>query len=73
VTDVLVRDVPDDVVAALDARASRLGLSRSEYLRRRLAQEAETGPQAVTGEHLAAFAETFTDLADAEVMKSAWG
>jgi len=35
--DVLVRDVPDDVVRALDARAGRLRLSRSEYLRRRLA------------------------------------
>jgi plasmid stability protein len=72
VTDVLVRDVPEEVVAALDARASRLGLSRSEYLRRRLAQEALTDPQPVTVEHLAAFAETFTDLGDAGVMKGAW-
>lgn len=71
-TDVLVRDVPEEVVAALDARASRLGLSRSEYLRRRLAQEAVTGTQAVTVEHLAAFAETFTDLADPEIMQGAW-
>ena len=29
-TDVLIRDVPDDVIAALDAHAGRLGLSRSE-------------------------------------------
>lgn len=71
-TDVLVRDVPEDVVAALDARASRLGLSRSEYLRRRLAQEAVTGPQPVTVEHLASFAETFVDLTDPEIMKGAW-
>src|SRR5664280_270935 len=34
-----LRDVPDHVVAGIDARSSRLGLSRSEYLRRRLAQE----------------------------------
>ena len=72
-TDILVRDVPDDVVAALDARASRLGLSRSEYLRRRLAQEAVAGSEPVTVEHLDAFAETFADLADPEVMKGAWG
>ena len=71
-TDVLVRDVPEDVVAALDARASRLGLSRSEYLRRRLAQEAVTSPQPVTVEHLTAYAETFADLGDSEVMKGAW-
>jgi hypothetical protein len=32
--------VPDDVVAVLEARARRLGLSRSEYVRRRLAQDA---------------------------------
>ena len=36
-TDMLIRDVPDDVIAALDAHAGRLGLSRSEYVRRRLA------------------------------------
>src|SRR5664279_2351457 len=34
-----LRDVPDHVVAGIDARSSRLGLSRSEYLRRRLARE----------------------------------
>ena len=71
-TDVLIRDVPDDVVAALDARASRLGLSRTEYLRRRLAQEAVTTAERVTVDHLLSFAETFADLADAEVMKGAW-
>lgn len=71
-TDVLVRDVPENVVAALDARASRLGLSRSEYLRRRLAQEVLTHTQPVTVEHLTEFAEAFADLADAEVMKGAW-
>ncbi len=71
-TDVLVRDVPEHVVAALDARASRLGLSRSEYLRRRLAQEASNSPQPVTVEHLVAFATTFADLANPEVMKGAW-
>ncbi|MDN5749542.1 MAG: antitoxin [Pseudonocardia sp.] len=71
-TDVLVRDVPDDVITALDARASRLGLSRSEYLRRRLAQEATSSPQPVTADDLTAFAHTFADLADPEVMKGAW-
>jgi predicted nucleic acid-binding protein len=35
--DILIRDVPEHVVAALDARARRLGLSRSEYIRRQLA------------------------------------
>ncbi len=60
------------MIAALASRASRLGLSRSEYLRRRLAQEAVSGPQPVTVEDLTVFAETFADLADAEIMKRAW-
>jgi len=72
VTDVLVRDVPEDVIAALDARAARLGLSRSEYLRRRLTQEAVSGLEPVTVEHLERFADTFRDLANAEVRKDAW-
>ena len=37
-----------------------------------LAQEALSGPQPVTVEHLTVFAETFADLADAEIMKGAW-
>ncbi len=72
VHDILVRDVPDHVIAALDERASRLGLSRSEYLRRRLGQEAATTAQPVTVADLSLFAETFADLADAEVMRGAW-
>ena len=67
----LVRDVPDNVIAALEARAARLGLSRSEFLRRRLAQEALPAVP-VSVDDLLDFAETFADLADPEVMKGAW-
>ncbi len=71
-TDVLIRDVPDDVIAALDAHAARLGLSRSEYLRRRLAQDAATPDSPVSVEDLARFAGTFGDLAVQDVMSRAW-
>jgi hypothetical protein len=71
-TDMLIRDVPDDVVAAIDAHASRLGLSRSEYVRRRLAQDAATGESPVTAGDLARFAAAFGDLADPDVMSRAW-
>ena len=71
-TDVLVRDVPDDVVAALEARAARLGLSRSEFLRRRLAQEAVAQATSVDADDLARFAVTFADLADPKVLRGAW-
>ena len=71
-TDVLIRNVPDDVIAALDIRAGRLGLSRSEYLRRRLAQDAATTGLPVKVEDLARFADTFGDLTDPDVMSQAW-
>jgi Ribbon-helix-helix protein, copG family len=71
-TDMLIRDVPDDVVAALDAHAGRLGLSRSEYVRRRLAQDAATSSSPVSVADLARFAEVFGDLADPDVISRAW-
>ena len=46
--DMLIRDVPDDVIAALEAHARRLGLSRTEYVRRRLAQDAAVSDSPVT-------------------------
>lgn len=71
-TDVLIRDVPEEVVAAIDAHAARLGVSRSEYVRRRLAQDAATPGSPVSMEDLARFASTFADLADPDVMSQAW-
>lgn len=71
-TDMLIRDVPDEVIAAVDAHASRLGLSRSEYVRRRLAQDAAVSQSPVTVTDLANFASAFADLADPDVMSRAW-
>lgn len=70
--DMLVRDVPDDVIAALDEHAGRLGLSRSEYVRRRLAQDATVPGSPVSVQDLARFAGAFADLADPDVMSRAW-
>jgi len=72
VTDVLIRDVPDDVVSAIEAQAKRLGLSRSEYLRRQMRRVASTSDERVTVESLRQFTLTFADLADPEVMGGAW-
>ena len=71
-TDMLIRDVPDDVVAALEAHARRLGLSRSEYVRRRLAQDAGAADSPVTTDDLTRFSDAFGDLADPDVMSRAW-
>ncbi len=71
-TDVLIRDVPDDVLASIDAKAARLGLSRGEFLRRQLVQEAARSHASVRVEDFRRFAERFADLADPEVMRRAW-
>lgn len=69
--DVLIRDLPEHVVAAIDANAQRLGLSRNEYLRRQLATEAR--PHAtVTVADLKRSARVFVDLHDRGVMAGAW-
>ncbi|MGI9052952.1 MAG: type II toxin-antitoxin system VapB family antitoxin [Ilumatobacteraceae bacterium] len=69
--DVLIRDIPDDVLAAIDAQAKRSGLSRTEYLRRTLGRE-RRDPTDVTVDDLHRFASTFPDLADDDVMGQAW-
>ena len=71
-TDVLIRDVPESALAAIDAKARRLGLSRTEYLRRRLLQDARHSTATVTKADLQGFGDAFTDLADPEVMSRAW-
>ena len=48
------------------------GLSRSEYVRRRLAQNAARQDSPVSLEDLARFADVFGDLADPDVMSQAW-
>ena len=69
--DVLIRDLPEHVVVAIDANAQRLGLSRNEYLRRTLALEAR--PRAkVTVADLRRSAQVFADVDDPDVMSGAW-
>ncbi len=70
--DVLVRDVPEEVLAGVDAHAARLGLSRVEYIRRRLAADAATAAEAVSPADLRFFADLAVDLADPQVMGAAW-
>lgn len=69
--DVLIRDIPDDVLAAIDAQAQRAGLSRTEYLRRTLGRE-RRDPTDVTVADLQRFASTFADLADDDLMRQPW-
>lgn len=74
--DILVRDVPDELLAVLDAAAARAGISRVEYLRRTLAAEAERASRAtrppLAPEDWAQLGDLMSDLADEEVMRGAW-
>lgn len=73
VPDVLIRDVPPEDLARIDAHAARLGLSRTEYLRRRLHQDAVQSASApVSADDLKAFSARFGDLDDPEIMRQAW-
>lgn len=49
---ILIRDLPDSIVAVIDADAARLGLSRVEYIRRQLVREAQRLRVEVTIESL---------------------
>ena len=71
-TDVLIRDVPEEVLRALDAHANRLGISRNEYVRRRLTQDAVAGTRPVAVADLKRLSETLADLGDEHVMTTAW-
>ena len=66
--EVLIRDVSEAVLAGVDAHAARLGLSRVEYIRRRLASDAASSRTMVSVDDLRSFADRFTDLADVEIM-----
>jgi len=71
-SDVLIRDIPDAVLAGVDAHAARLGISRVEYIRRRLAADAASSTVAVSVKDLRKFADKFVDLGDESVMDAAW-
>ena len=67
-TDVLIRNVPEDQLARIDEHAARLGISRGEYLRRQIARDAARGSTPVTVEQFAKFA----NLIDESLMRDAW-
>ena len=74
--DILIRDIPSDVIAAIETNARRAGLSQDEYLRKALERERIHEPAGstteVTLESLQRFSANFADLADSDVMHSAW-
>ena len=71
-TDILIRNVAEADVERIDARAARLGLSRGEYLRRRIVQDAARTGEELTVDALQRAAELSRDLLDEDVMRGAW-
>ncbi|WP_246323445.1 type II toxin-antitoxin system VapB family antitoxin [Microlunatus parietis] len=71
-TDVLIRGVAEDDLARIDERAARVGLSRSEYLRRQITREAARDEGRVSIEDLERVGRLSRDLLDEDVMRDAW-
>ena len=71
-TDILIPDIPDVVIAAIDAKAHQSGISRSEYLRRILAREHNADTSKADIESLELLAVRIRDIANPVVMRQAW-
>lgn len=70
--DMLVRNVPNETVRQIEKNASRMGLSREEYLRRALARISGTDSSPVTREDLTRATALFADVENPAVMEQAW-
>ena len=70
--DVLIRNFATEDLTLLDEQAVRLGISRTECLRRHLHREARRTVAPVTTEDLRALAALLPDLGDESVMADAW-
>lgn len=71
--DILIRGISDAAVKRLDSEAADLGLSRNEYLRRKIEDTVEPeSRRKITAEDWARTARAHADLSDEDVMRAAW-
>ena len=71
--NILIRDLSQEAIDRIDDAATNLGLSRNEYLRRKLEEGTNpTGERTVSAQDWERSAEVFADLADPTVMDAAW-
>nr|VDG61884.1 Antitoxin VapB2 [Streptococcus thermophilus] len=71
--DILIRGISDAAVKRLDSEAADLGLSRNEYLRRKIEDTVEPeSRRKITAEDWARTARVHADLSDEDVMRAAW-
>ena len=71
-SDILIRDVADATVNEIDRRATEQGLSRAEYLRRRLDAEYARPTTPITAADWQRFHRATTDLDNPDVMAGTW-
>jgi hypothetical protein len=70
--DLLIRDLSPEVLEVLDQRARAQGISRSEFVRRKLTQETASTQESCTEAHLKNLLTLLPDLADEKIMADAW-
>jgi hypothetical protein len=70
--DVLIRGLSDTAMAQLDAAASAVVLSRSEFLRRQFEAATPSSALVVTAADLRRATEAASDLLEHGVMADAW-
>lgn len=70
--DVLIRNVPSEDVVALDEQARAAGLSREDFLRRQLLQQAQRTVSPVTQADFIKLDQLVVDLDEPDVMEDAW-
>jgi hypothetical protein len=74
-TDLVIPDLPDEVISAIDKKAKALGLTRVEYARRLVSEQDETDDSdlpELTIEDMRRYAELIQDLKNPEIMRKAW-
>ena len=72
--NILIRDLSQEAVERIDTAAANLGLSRNEYLRRKLEENSTpaAGGRSITAEDWQRSADVFADLGDPTIMDAAW-
>jgi hypothetical protein len=70
-TNLVIENVPDSVLVAVDAHAARLGVSRGEYIRRRLAHDAASDAIPVVVSDLPRLAASAAEVAEPFLMSTA--
>ena len=68
----IIQDVSSELISALDAKASSLGITRTDFLRRTLIREALVGINSADESNLTLILELLPDATNEVIMGGAW-